>query len=450
MPDPCAISEATEILNSKQNDSNVSDIMGLVVGLSLFQSPRATSLQKVDVWISDASVASDVRVRVTLYGSTEVARVVQAQVAVGDILRFNKISLNKINSEQFVEFAYPREGAGPGSEWFRLARIDVDHVWINEVSTHRVPEDMVTSDDRLNQLVQWSQKNRNGVDKSSLPPLPCRRRDLSEIQSSIGLLSNVKVQVTHYECQRIAQSPTMRKRKRPGSTMSIGFASLTDRSGGVMSFVDTANRFEKVLQDINDSGKLVMLTNLSSTNQNDIDKRVFRSDEVVLVPTNNSVAILLDETQLSDSHDSPALFADGTESSFSRRNEVSLVSSVRDISMGGVSIISIMNRRSLDSVPAFLEAILTPEGGYRWAEIQLEFIYFGQIEHAILTRPEIVQTLFGGIEAFELNGDSTLTLHVSRLVFALMIERVQLRWTIDTSGEVPNITSVVLPTLSFD
>ena len=306
MPDPLTISEAFTLLMHQHNQQSSSDhkmpsavdIIGIVVGVSLYQSP-STSLQKCSILITDPSVdTSGANVRVILFGSTELSKVVQEQVSNGDILRFNRLSLNHQNSSkggQIMEFSYPHDRRG--ADWFRLATSGSN----NEQQQQRIPNDFVTSKDLLNKLNQWSVLE-------SLKPLPCQRRSLREIQGCAGLLSNVVVHVSQYECRHmITPQKTGAKRGRKSTSISIGFATLrytaTASNGNqttIMSMVDTSNRFESALDEVKGTNQQVMLTNVYSINLCDVDKQLFRSswrDDVVLMPTKSTNVFILDEEE---------------------------------------------------------------------------------------------------------------------------------------------------------
>jgi hypothetical protein len=458
---PCTISEAIEILEEREkqtpasssvkNNTTPVDILAVIVNYSILQSPPAAAssfVPKAELWISDQSVSTDISARITLSGSMEIARVAEEQIATGDVVRFNRVSLSKNRTKSSVRFLFLWNDPEPGIRWFRLGHIDSTAAWINEEDARRIPEGMVTPENRLSELVQWFQKRRNGQShSSSLAPLPVQRRSLDEIQSSTGLLSNVSVRVTHCDYQRLPQSsPTNNKRRRGGiaSPSSIGYATLTDGSGVTMPLVDPGNRFDATLRTAKDTGRLLMLTNLSSKSRNDVHGRTLPLDEVVLVPTRSTVAVLLSTANSIGTNGETFSLPEPSET-MSPRSEITLLSSILDISINGASL---RDSRSLESPGSFLETILSSDGGYRSAALHLGCsLSIGQPGDAIHADSRVVKTLCGGIEAGELMKDELLGCHVLHLVRALLNEPILLRWTVDTRQNQAEVLKVILPKL---
>jgi hypothetical protein len=462
---PCTISEAIEILEEREKQTPASasssvnnntapvDILAIIVNHSILQSPPAAAssfVPKAELWISDQSVPSDITARITLSGSMEIARVAEEQIATGDVVRFNRVSLSKNSTKSSVRFLFLWNDPEPGIRWFRLGHIDSTAAWISEEDTRRTPESMVTPENRISELVQWFQKcrNENGQShSSSLAPLPVQRRSLNEIQSSTGLLSNVTVRVTHCDYQRLPQSSsTNNKRKRGGiaSPSSIGYATLTDGSGVTIPLVDPGNRFESNLRTAKDTGRLLMLTNLLSKSRNDVHGRTLPLDEVVLVPTRSTVAVLLSNINSIGTNGETFSLPEPSET-ISPRSEITLLSSILDMSINGASL---RDSRSLESTRSFLETILLSDGEYRSATLHLECsLSIGQLGDTIHADSRVVKTLCGGIEAGELMKDESLGCHVLHLVRALLNEPILLRWTINTRQNQAEVLKVVLPKL---
>jgi hypothetical protein len=460
MAAPCSISEAIKVLDERQKQKQKQkqlpapvDVMGIVVNYSIIQSPPvASSLSspKAEIWITDPSVSSGVSARVTLHGSTEVARVADEKLAVGDVVRFNRLSLNKNHSRDSFQFLHSWSDPEPGFGWFRLGHIASDGTWISQAATRRIPDNMTTSEIRISELTRWFQGG-NTPHSTSLSPLPCTRRSLSEIQSCVGLLSHVAVRVTHFDCQVAPQSPVVGKRKRssPMKQSLIGYATVSDDSGVFMSLVDPGSRFGSTLRTALDTGKYLMLTNLSSRNQNDIHGRPFALEEVVLLPTRSTTAVVLSNHKLiGNGEASSSPDATQTQVVNSRKSQVTLVSSLLDISIGAVSLRS--RYLELPTPATLLATILTTAGEYSSATLHLEStssISIGQPENVFYAGSKVVMSLCGGVEARELMGDEALSQHASQLVRSILDEGILLRWTIDARNEKAEIVDVVLPKL---
>lgn len=468
---PCTISEAVEILEGRRKQRKTPDthctpvdILGVVLNHSILQSPPASSsasFPKAEIWISDFSI-SDMSARVTLYGSTEIVRVAEQQIKVGDVLRFNRVSLNKNNSAsdsfQFVLHDDPE----PGFDWFRLGHIDSRNgTWDHQdETTRRIPDNMITSNLRIVEVVEWFRKNRTGhfQNDGGITPLPCKRRSLSEIQASVGLLSNITVRVTHYDFQISLQSPAGARKRRRGSTTpqsTIGFATVTDGSGVIMSLVDPGNRFASTIRTAKETGRLVMLTNISSKSQNDIQGRLSALDEVVLVPTKATATFLLPTTESSYTNNGNGgsltpLEATATQTPDSKKKQTTLLSRILGLSIGGVSLKSTI--RTFESPAQFLGTVLTPDGDYRSATLYLDSwnnISMGRDDNGIIAGPNVVKTLCGGVEAAELIRDESLGRHALNLVRALLNESILLRWTINENDnyDQADVARVVLSNL---
>ena len=461
---PCTISEAIEISKERRRqDSSDSasrspvDILAVAVRHSILQSPSAASsspFPKAEIWITDPSISPTLNVRVTLSGSSAIARVIEDQVASGDILRFNRVSLRYSDDDSF-QFVHSWKDPEPGFEWYRLGHVDRSGRFIDRDATRSVPEDMITSLHRMNDIINWCKQQKNGDLSSGLSPLQCQRRSLNEIQFSVGLLSNVVVRITDYDCQRLAQSPAVGSRKRrrssPAGQTTTGFATLSDGSGTVMSFVDHGSRFASSLRTAKETGKVLMLTNLTSKIGRDIPERALPSDEIVLVPTRATASLLLSNEDLLnyDDHTMTQSYTE-TQIPISPQSHETIISGIRDIMIDGASI---KDGKSLKSLPSFLATFVSPEGNYEGAVIQLleKVLGSGSSSGIVYADAQVVKTLCGGIEASEIaRNEPSLGQHVLELVRALLAEEISLRWTIkvqDKNERYAHVEKVVLPKL---
>jgi hypothetical protein len=148
-----------------------------------------------------------------------------------------------------------------------------------------------------------------------------------------------------------------------------------------------------------------MLTNLLSKSQNDIHGRTFPLDEVVLVPTRATAAVLLSTENL-DGNGETCSSPEATQTQIpdARKNQITLVSSILDLSIGGVSL---KDSRSLESAAKFVDTIFTADGEYRSATLHLEScsISMGRSDGGIIAESQVVKTLCGGVEPGELIRD---------------------------------------------
>ena len=365
---------------------------------------------RVDLRIIDPSIpSSNVVAKVTLQGSMDVARIADEQISPGDIIRFNRLRLGRHHHPQdshdnnndhdqergggaggsnntLLHFEVSLDDPEPGFRWFKLGRIRImssgpdddadygfgdrsNHVHVvfsgGGTDNHRsrrailsddrrgarnFPQEMVTSDSRIGELLDWYAKRgltghgstpatssvrgssaavasleqersqrpsplttTFGVDHNvrSLSPLPCKRRSLAEIQASSGLLSNLVVRITHYDSQVIplqssatTSSVSGVSPKHVRQRQVIGFASVTDSSGVVMSFVDPGDRYGSFLRaGAEDPRKIIMMTNVMSKKQSEIFGRPLVSEEVVLWPTKQTSVSMLDQASSDERSD---------------------------------------------------------------------------------------------------------------------------------------------------
>jgi hypothetical protein len=439
---PSTIAEALEMNkrpkqqeNPKVAATNTVDLLVVIVNHSIMQSPPASaasssSFPKAKILITDDSINSTgMTVSVLLYGSSAVARVTEEQLAKGDLVRFNGVSLRNGNDtdEDSFEFHYSWTNPQPGIEWWRLGNMDRHGKFIDKDTLRRIPDSMQTSPIRFNEFVQWCQhKDEVFVDSPGLTPLPCQRRLLNDIQSSAGLLSNVVVRMLDYDCHRQLQSitATSRKRKRASTQFVTGFATLTDGFGTVMTLVDPGSRFASSLKTAKDSGKWLTLTNLLSKRGQDIQDQMLPWDEIVLVPTTTTEVIQLSHEN--GYYDEPTSTPNHTETQHLTlpRNESTLASRVRDFLMDGVSI----KGECLNNTKCFLSKLLTGDGQYREASLLLDNV-------TVFAEARVVQCLCGGVDSGELIREEQMAHHVRDLVRALLNEPIVFYWTIETNDD---------------
>lgn len=195
------------------------DILAVVVNLSISQARQRPSLPpppssssqpsaatpflppprelppSADIWISDPSISeSDVSVRVTLTGSSEVTKVTDLRVSVGDVLLFKRLSLprddnradiiaflasNTVSSDSRVRgrkrprrilLTNPRDEPDPNFAWFRLGHVDSNGLWNGEDHGKgkaqgqggRIARELVPNlTDSIANLVDWFQRRQS-------------------------------------------------------------------------------------------------------------------------------------------------------------------------------------------------------------------------------------------------------------------------------------------------
>eukprot|EP00980_Cylindrotheca_fusiformis_P030652 scaffold25176_cov191-Cylindrotheca_fusiformis.AAC.2 len=433
------ISEKTASSSSSSSSSSLVDILAVV--LSVIKSPSippASSKCKAEVCITDECLAPDESVFVTLWGSSALSRLEQERISNGDIIRFNRVGLRKKGKRSKAYcFVHSLEDPESGLAWFRLSS--------KKGAIHfPVPENMKVAPERIEELKRFHQSSGNG--RSLLPPLRCRRRSLSELQASAGMLSHITIVVKSHDVQQSSpQALGKRRRSSPMPQATMGYARVADAltPEGTMTLVDLDNRFSGTLRSAKATGQVLMFTNVSSRKQSDIQGKNCAVDEIILVPTQASVVLLISEEGKKQGGGTQTLL-DGTQVENSSYGEIEVISSIFDFSIGGMAL---QETRCMESPSSFLQNMTTTDGKYREISVHLES--FGtasaQPTYSIFASSKVTQTLCGGIEPEELIQDEGLRVRSFKLVHALLREQVLLRWTIDTSFSPPKVLKVVLP-----
>jgi hypothetical protein len=481
-------------------------------------SNRKPKSRRVDIWLSDVSTK---RVRFVLYGVHDVVRIEQERIRVGDVLRFNGVALTKrakssrregtttlielqLSSSQDVE---------PGLRWFRLGRVVIPvqsttattgrPIFMSADSDKRIPDNMRTSHVWLQKLVDkcysrigvgsigdnhshWQDLDvPDGSIVGTLNPFPCKIRRLDELQSCVGLVSNIRVRVTDVHCIHSSRTTTafhQWNRQRfstfnspygPESTApTFVFANVVDETGTSMSLIDRSSRLLPVLRDAvrNDDGdmtRLLLLTEVVTKKQSSMDGVIKSAvDEIVLVPTSETVGLIVHDpdgpTESVNNTNSSKIVSTfsmtqttqspgGGAASGQQGDQVRLVvATLADLLVNNKSV---KKEKYLDSLVYYRTTILEGDlGSYRAARILLRDTivvaapddnYNSQYADGMYISPNIVQTLCGDLNVYELVHDHKLARCSMLMLKALIEDRIKLLWTIVvTSNGEPKVTKV--------
>lgn len=303
-------------------------------------------------------------------------------------------------------------------------------------------------------------------------------------------------------------NPTIRREKqhRNINQQVIGFATVTDQSGAVVSLLDPGNRFGSFFRRAQEEGKALSLSNMLSKKQSDIYGRRLASEELVLWSTRRTSVYLLenqaavfsgtstpgDKRQTSHASEAAAtgtLYASGAgaiDNAFHAEDQqqhyFNVESPLLDISIYNNSLTSSLRRYLIDEesdvvvTPFGLrERLLSVDGShYQKTMLKIKPIESlvvvdeqGQqcrIQDMFFADSQILKTLCGGICPADWYGDASSfttsrlavfeesTLAASQLAWnalwhlrALLIDAVPLRWTIDLGRRPAEIVQVTLP-----
>lgn len=477
---PYTLSEAAEVCKKRKSDTLPStrdspiDIVGMIVDLSYAREPFPIAC----LWIQDPSLPSGVKALFSLRGPKALDFIEECDVSIGDVVRFNRVSLKEIETETGGEdtvyhFHHSWTDPEAGPEWCRLGRIEgiSNGSFIQDVLA--IPDQMRTDEACLEGLVDWYRESdyfsARGNQKPCLSQLPCQQRSLVQLQSLIGVVSNVVVKVTYF--QNATPNYELGRKRRHSSISTpaapCSFALLTDGGGrGSMPFWDDKSRFRTLLQQAVTTGRPLRLSHVSSQagrclGQVSIGRiRKDALDEVVLVPTKSTMATLLQDgdAALWEPEESQV---DPTQSQFptalthnpyqleASRHHTILLSPIKDIVLLSGSNINTNTSTSLAQVSEHPDAstwwasALVEESGdtpssrrYCSARVTLEAAAVLSGKQQVEASGSIVRKLCGDLSVEELvSGEDSFHRHAYNILVSLYREQVPLRWTLEQAPE---------------
>mmetsp|Transcript_14303 Transcript_14303/g.33206 ORF Transcript_14303/g.33206 Transcript_14303/m.33206 type:complete len:499 (+) Transcript_14303:226-1722(+) len=490
MSTPHTLAEAFRILGQRQKfptgnewSNGVIDILGVVSNISTYScsafetttSCRLPRSPHSQIWLTDDSQVDNAitkrgaaeefpelftRPSFVLYGSSEVARIDQEQIKVGDLLRFNRVALKDFDGS--LQFRFCFHDPEPGVSWFRLGYIDSQGSFNeNNVDDHcsasRIPESMRTSKKRIAELVEWYKNNFHRILPLSSENLPSRRRHLSEIEFTSGILSNVRVKVVKVRSEYVAvanrNAKLGQKKKRSKMLSSVTFAIFTDESGTSMPFIDTSGRFLPKLrsaQNDNDTTFLI-ITNVYTEYQSNLRGLETSTNEIVLVPTVASSGVLVVVPDIKNSNsvnanpsgtsDIDAMPMHEPSQHFSSR-EKTVISRMMDVTVNGISLKK--TQSVFATASKYLQTILASNDRFfRTAMVDLETkCCYGKVSSSTIeATPDVLKTLCGSLDVDELSSDETLRSYSMGFLRGLINEGVVLEWRL-VEDEDKNLTIV--------
>jgi len=480
---PYNLVEAFEVLKQGRQNQHTSsvDILGIVSNVSCSEDA-----QRCQIWLLDESFpghsvspqalstsSNNASAHIVLYGLSDVTRVKEEEIRSGDILRLNRVVLKastniqnnrddvtgKSNTwEGSLQFQFCLHDTEPGLSWYCLGCIDghgkfIEKYYDGAMVETRIPENMMTSDESIKCLVNWYNNHPNHrpprecpskfesstiqmETNSHLNTLPCRKRKLEEIQSSVGLISNITVRVKKFYSQPatvVDTSYIFGKKKKQKILPPVVFAVVTDDSGVIMTLIDTSGRYLYKLRSAkNDNNKmLLVLTNILTVYQNNFQVLKHSSKEIVLVPTKTTSGVLMSEHDYSNKDNiNISSFNTGQQiREIMPIAEKTFISCVVDLCIGGISLKNscINSDQSIFSTTTnYLKIILDHDRQYKSARIYFEENGVGQA----IAGPAVLKSLCGSLDVAELLDDNTLCNYSMRFLRALIMEYVVLKWTI--------------------
>jgi hypothetical protein len=381
------------------------DVIAIVTNQSI-QSDRT------HVLVMDASVAPR-NVRIAMYGADCHGLI---DVNVGDVLKFHDLQLvSTRDSDVLYDFKRATTYETDQPAWVRLTDRGscMDRNENNDAA-------------QALQLINWY----NETNPLTVESLPCRRRQLQEIQT-VGLISHVQVRVIAVEAAPVRQR-LFRKRKRLTSAPTWMIATLLDDHGDVASLVDCQG-WQVALKDAMTRGELVQISHVRSIPSADegdssVSLTPTASTAIVNCPTFGNLQKKLPQT--------------------TQTQELSILSPNRVMMTIRASVDRIyipelcteLERKHFLSPSAFAAIMVNQETkSFRAILLTLN-------ETQVWASSEIVQVLCGSVEAKDVSLHVTTRRNVLELIRGLLDDGVELQWTVEKeAGEDYRVSSVSLP-----
>jgi hypothetical protein len=453
---PCTLSEAIALCNGKRNRDVASpiDILAVVVDLSKSKDP----FPFVCLWIQDASLSSDTKALFSLKGYKALDRIQDLSITIGDVLRFNRVSLKEVESAAAggsdatsYHFYHSWVDPEPGPDWCRLCHVGSDPNDSIETEIESVHDTMQTDPACLESLVAWYQQSDYFATRGgpALTPLLCQQRSLIHLHSLVGVTSNVVVKVIEF--QRAVPPVTLARKRSSGSMLApCSFALLSDVVGS-MAFLDDENRFHSILEQAFQTCRPLRLTRVSAQSGRSLPRmRKDALDEVILVPTKLTQATLLDE------HDTAAVSwgredsqVGSTQSQIpitlidqhANKKQRMVVSPLRDMLLWG-SKYSLSQVSGDEARIQWIAALVQSSDGSLSSSSRASYgnVILTLLETAVLpgnprvhATGSVVQKLCCDLTPDELTGDnnSYYGLYAFNILFSMWKDQVPLCWTLE-------------------
>jgi hypothetical protein len=429
---PCSIVEAATRLKEREGCSTDRscpvDLLSVVVHRSTLR-PTATTI--CQLWLRDSSLPPEAQAVISFVGSNKAVEIIQERnINVGDVVRFNRISLReKKTSNTFYEFCYDWQDPEAGPGFFRLGHIDSTTGSLKNTMDVPVPPSMTTDRNCLDRLVAWYRDSELSSKRSEeLTAPPCQYRSLGNLQNSLGVLSHIIARVSHVDLvPQNARKLMGGKRRREGDRLSC-CALLTD-GRHVLSFLDNEGRFRSILQQAVHSEKPLRLSRVITKTSSDDD------DEVVLVPTRESVAQLVTEAEFQErlsqtaaatASQLPFSLTQASQAVVERDTTVArthqVIAPMLDVRIGSTSL-------AKTAPTAWKPSTFGSGRYYRSATVILDG---EQRPQEVAVDGRILQALCGDVDLQE--GEWS-----SRFLQGLLEERIPLRWTLEDTTRLGSL-----------
>ena len=400
--------------------------------------------------------------------------------SVGDIVRFNRISLREghrhtkrtlteqtteaSSSSLVIRFGHSWEDLENGQHFFRLCRFDPASGKMVRTDPDCIPCTHETDGKFLEHLMVWNRtKSRHFLNlrrQDTLAPFPRKHWSLEELQSCAGIYAYTpavhvaRVQTT----TTTSSSKKWRKRRRPNTPWT--FAILSD---GVhhMSLLDPTSRIGPELQEAVRLKRSVHVGPIQTCRAAEI--QCFEStgftcgcgpEEMFLVcNVHTKVSFIgsreqLNSGQFKTQHQSqPSTSMEKLDYETSRHDaESSILAWIIDLSVNGTIVDGSGDPQELSRTLCVDSRKCFPA-----ARILLGLRDKGLSDRrlTVLAKPDILQLLCGGVHWEQFQNQEAIRNRCVRFLLSLMGDRVPLRWDLQQGmhGDEPLVSSVRLEDL---
>ena len=332
------------------------DLLAVVVNYQ--KSTNANTDEFCQLWINDGSLIPEREQACITFWGIQAEALLQT-VAVGDVMRFNRVSLKLRRRDQdysgasgqmTYNFNYAWSDPEAGSQFCRLGHFDSHSGRFVPDDSLSIPSSMLTSVSCLERLSDWYKSTKAFRINEGLAVPPCQCLSLYQFQTSLGVVGHAMAKVRQVEqSEQDFSLRTSKKRRRATkkpNNQRFCFALLTDEIHS-LSFVDQQGCFQSVLQQALKKQKPIRLLYVKTKRFRQGSKQG-AYNEIVLVPTRDTVIEIISDDQWQTPPSTQAMQAVGSSTQFSSMPDTSggpkggklelFVSPLKDLLVGSKSL----------------------------------------------------------------------------------------------------------------
>lgn len=427
---------------SNASHSSPVDILAVIIDQSTRRTKNNWLIRQYV--LADPSLTPQTQALYTSIESESNYPVDSQAVQVGDVVRFNRVSLRNTDSTTTIEFTCNRQTPEAGRVFLVLGCIDHHGSFLP--SETPIPATMRTDTASIESLIDWYRQEKHPVASAAvLAAPPCQYRSLSQLQTCRGLLSHAVAKVTGLEQIVEERVPARSRSLAMASGRTSYCALLTDPKGTCLSFVDKPGRFTRILQHAVKTNQPVRLLRVKSTTAS--------NEEPVLVATRETTVQITSTEEFQDKQNSfsqqhhqltiptQSQFASLTHPLQELFTPIIIISPIRDILIDSKSI-------RTDDPSEWTPTMFGREGLYHSSTLRLTTTSTSSTANDFfaMTDGSILQTLCGD-QSLDDGGVDDESSWSPNFLFWLWKEQIPLRWTVGENDMSRRILRVSLPVL---